>query len=82
LTEDYNGNPELEYEQFIRLGVDGFFSDFPGTADEVRDEVTGEFVRSPDNPDVLAGEAVSNLGVPEVLRGWQLALTRQHCIHC
>jgi len=62
LTEDYNGNPELEYEQFIRLGVDGFFSDFPGTGDEVRDEVTGEFVRSPDNPDVLAGEEVSNLG--------------------
>jgi len=61
LTADYLGNPELEYEQFIQLGVDGYFSDFPGTGDKVRDQITGEFVRSPDNPDVLAGKEVSNL---------------------
>jgi len=31
LASDYNGNPELEYEQFFSLGVDGLFTDFPGT---------------------------------------------------
>ncbi|MBD2607018.1 esterase-like activity of phytase family protein [Scytonema hofmannii FACHB-248] len=62
LAADYQGNPELEIRQFIQLGVDGFFGDFPGTGDIVRDQITGDFVRSPDNPDVLAGNAVSNLG--------------------
>jgi len=31
LAPDYHNNPETEYEQFFRLGVDGLFSDFPGT---------------------------------------------------
>ncbi|BAY48830.1 glycerophosphoryl diester phosphodiesterase [Scytonema sp. HK-05] len=62
LAADYNGNPELEFQQFIKLGVDGYFTDFPGTGDKVRDQITGEFVRSPDNPDVLAALAPSNLG--------------------
>jgi hypothetical protein len=62
LAADYKGNPELEFQQFIKLGVDGYFTDFPGTGDKVRDQITGEFVRSPDNPDVLAGLAPSNLG--------------------
>ncbi|KAB8333940.1 glycerophosphodiester phosphodiesterase [Scytonema tolypothrichoides VB-61278] len=62
LAADYNKNPELEFQQFIKLGVDGYFTDFPGTGDKVRDQITGEFVRSPDNPDVLAGLAYSNLG--------------------
>ncbi|MCC5639339.1 phytase [Nostoc sp. CHAB 5844] len=53
LAIDYNGNPEAEYQQFIQLGVDGYFTDFPGTGDLVRDRLTGEFVRSPQNPDVL-----------------------------
>ncbi|GAA6616889.1 glycerophosphodiester phosphodiesterase family protein [Scytonema sp. NUACC26] len=53
LASDYNGNPELEYRQFYQLGVDALFSDFPGTADLVRDQITAVFVRSPDNPDVL-----------------------------
>lgn len=35
LASDYNGNPELEYEQFFGLGVDGLFTDFPGTGFEV-----------------------------------------------
>jgi glycerophosphoryl diester phosphodiesterase len=51
LKED--GTPqtaEEEYEQYIQLGVDGFFTDFPRTGDLVRDRVTAEFVRSPDNP--------------------------------
>jgi glycerophosphoryl diester phosphodiesterase len=31
LPSSYNGNPVNEYKQFIELGVDGFFTDFPGT---------------------------------------------------
>lgn len=53
LASDYNGNPQLEYQQFIRLGVDGFFTDFPGTGDLVRNQITSDFVRSPQNPDLL-----------------------------
>ncbi|MBD2629268.1 esterase-like activity of phytase family protein [Anabaena variabilis FACHB-164] len=54
LASDYNGNPEEEFKQFINLGVDGYFTDFPGTGDLARDRITAEFVRSPQNPDVLA----------------------------
>ncbi len=32
LAADYDGNPEAEYLEFYRLGVDGVFSDFPDTA--------------------------------------------------
>ncbi|MBW4473523.1 MAG: esterase-like activity of phytase family protein [Stenomitos rutilans HA7619-LM2] len=53
LASDYNGNPELELRQFVNLGVDGFFDDFPGTGDLVRDQIGSPFVRSPQNPDVL-----------------------------
>ncbi|MEP0868690.1 glycerophosphodiester phosphodiesterase [Trichocoleus desertorum AS-A10] len=42
LAQDYNGNPEQEYEQFFALGVDGVFSDFPGTAVQVRNRVAGD----------------------------------------
>ncbi len=35
LASDYNGNPELEFEQFFSLGIDGLFTDFPGTGFEV-----------------------------------------------
>ncbi|MTJ47861.1 glycerophosphodiester phosphodiesterase [Dolichospermum sp. UHCC 0259] len=54
LASDYNNNPELEYRQFINLGVDGYFTDFPGTGDLVRDQITGNEVRSPQNPTVLS----------------------------
>jgi glycerophosphoryl diester phosphodiesterase len=54
LASNYNNNPELEYRQFIQLGVDGYFTDFPGTGDLVRDQITGDVVRSPDHPDVLS----------------------------
>ncbi len=53
LASDYNGNPQEEFKQYINLGVDGYFTDFPGTGDLVRDQLTGDFVRSPQNPDVL-----------------------------
>ncbi|WP_413198645.1 phytase [Nostoc piscinale] len=52
LAIDYNGDPQAEFRQFIQLGVDGYFTDFPGTGDFVRDQLTGQFVRSPQNPDV------------------------------
>lgn len=53
LASDYNGNPQLEYQQFIRLGVDGFFTDFPGTGDLVRSQIISDVVRSPQSPDLL-----------------------------
>ncbi|WP_416673966.1 alkaline phosphatase [Egbenema bharatensis] len=53
--------PEQEIEQVIRLGADGFFTDFPATGDLVRDQITADEVRSPDNPEVLAGNEVANL---------------------
>lgn len=73
LTADYLGNPELEYRQFIELGVDGYFTDFPGTGDRVRDQITGEFVRSPQNPDVLAGIEVANLGRSKGFEGMAIS---------
>jgi glycerophosphoryl diester phosphodiesterase len=53
LASNYQGNPNREYEQFLKLGVDGYFSDFPGTGDLVRDQLTSTVVRSPSHPDVL-----------------------------
>jgi glycerophosphoryl diester phosphodiesterase len=37
LAAEYKGNPALEYIQFINLGIDGYFTDFPDTGREVRD---------------------------------------------
>jgi glycerophosphoryl diester phosphodiesterase len=53
LAFNYNGDPAEEYKAFFNAGVDGVFSDFPGTADLVRDQITSPVVRSPQNPDVL-----------------------------
>ncbi|CAA9328098.1 Glycerophosphoryl diester phosphodiesterase [uncultured Leptolyngbya sp.] len=50
LASDYNGNPELEYEQFFSLGVDGLFTDFPGTGFEVANRL---YPFTP--PDPIAG---------------------------
>ena len=36
LSEAYQGNPDVEYEQFFRLGVDGLFSDFTDHAVRAR----------------------------------------------
>jgi len=43
--------PEQEVVDLVDLGVDGFFTDFPRTADPVRDRLVAEEVRSPQNPD-------------------------------
>jgi glycerophosphoryl diester phosphodiesterase len=53
LASNYGGNPAKEFEQFINLGVDAYFTDFPATGDLVRDQITSPIVRSPQNPDVL-----------------------------
>ena len=50
LSPDYKGNPELEYEQFFSLGLDGLFTDFPGTAFDVASRLY-PFT----NPDPLIG---------------------------
>ncbi|WP_373526673.1 esterase-like activity of phytase family protein [Nostoc sp.] len=65
LAADYQGNPELEFQQFYQLGVDALFTDFPLTGDKVRDFLSdpqNNLVRSPQNPDVLSGDAFANLG--------------------
>lgn len=64
LAADYQGNPELEFQQFFQLGVDALFTDFPETGDKVRDFLSdpqNNLVRSPQNPDVLSGDAFANL---------------------
>jgi len=50
LANSYGNNPQAEYAKFFSLGVDGLFSDFPGTADQVRDQ--WNVVQSPQNPSV------------------------------
>ena len=65
LAADYKGKLELEIQQFYQLGVDALFSDFPDIADDVRDRLRDDpqynVVRSPQNPDVLSGDAFANL---------------------
>ncbi|MBS9386349.1 MAG: esterase-like activity of phytase family protein [Dolichospermum sp. BR01] len=61
LASNYNNNPELEFRQFINLGVDGYFTDFPGTGDLVRDQITDTQVRSPQNPVVLSKPVFSTI---------------------
>jgi hypothetical protein len=73
LAADYKGDLEQELEQFIRLGVDAFFTDFPGIGDKVRDEVTAAEVRSPDNPAVLAGTEVANLARSKGFEGMAIS---------
>ncbi len=62
LTLEADGTPqtpESEIEQLIDVGVDGFFTDFPATGVAVVDSITGEFVQSPQNPDI--GDSIPNL---------------------
>nr|MDJ0572986.1 esterase-like activity of phytase family protein [Pleurocapsa sp. MO_192.B19] len=70
LTLDAEGNPqtpEEEVKQLIEVGVDGFFTDFPATGVSVVDSVTGEFVRSPQNPDL--GDGLPNLSRSQGFEG-------------
>lgn len=63
LAVDYNGDPELEYEQFFRLGVDGLFSDFPDTAVRVRNRLFPTAQSVPEPSTLLALGALPLLGV-------------------
>ncbi len=76
LAADYKGDPEQEYRQFIQLGVDGYFSDYPGTGDKVRDQAVQDFVQSPDHPSVLAGESLANLGRSKGFEGMAISPDR------
>ncbi|MFN6464897.1 MAG: esterase-like activity of phytase family protein [Nostoc sp. DedVER02] len=73
LAADYKGKLELEIQQFYQLGVDALFSDFPDIADKVRDRLRDDpqynVVRSPQNPDVLSGDAFANLGSSKGFEG-------------
>ncbi|BAZ45230.1 putative glycerophosphoryl diester phosphodiesterase [Chondrocystis sp. NIES-4102] len=67
--------PEKELEQLIEIGVDGFFTDFPATGVAVVDSVTGELVRSPENPDL--GEELPNLDTSRGFEGMAYSPDRQ-----
>ena len=60
VASDYNGNPRKEYEQFIKLGVDGFFTDFAATGYDVRRELIGDAI-VPTALGRTGDEIVSNL---------------------
>ena len=70
LASNYANNPQAEFTHFINLGVDGVFTDFPGTGDLVRDQLADSQVRSPQNPlarsvpkfDTLSGNAPIVIG--------------------
>lgn len=53
--------PEQEFVQLTQIGVDGFFTDFPGTGADVVAQLDADLVYSPDHPKVLAGDVDSNL---------------------
>lgn len=54
LAPDYNRHPELEYEQFFNLGVDGLFSDFSDTAVAVRNRLAGNPNQQVPEPSIVA----------------------------
>jgi glycerophosphoryl diester phosphodiesterase len=64
LAADYNGDPNLEYQQFFKLGVDGVFSDFPDTAVAARNE----FVASVPEPGTVTGLALFGLSALGIKR--------------
>ncbi|WP_253274167.1 esterase-like activity of phytase family protein [Myxosarcina sp. GI1] len=71
LTLEADGTPqtpEREFEQLIQIGADGFFTDFPGTGDKVRDAVVADLVKSPQNP-ALGEEQLANLNRSQGFEG-------------
>ncbi|WP_253274266.1 esterase-like activity of phytase family protein [Myxosarcina sp. GI1] len=71
LTLEADGTPqtpEREFEQLIQIGADGFFTDFPGTGDKVRDAVVADLVKSPQNP-TLGEEQLANLNRSQGFEG-------------
>lgn len=54
LLPKYLNNPEAEIVQFVNLGLDGFFTDFPATGATVVNKMT-QPVKSPQHPDFSLG---------------------------
>ena len=44
LAPGYGGNPEAEVQQFIGLGVDGYFTDFPATGSLARSKFAKQYL--------------------------------------
>jgi hypothetical protein len=79
LTLDADGNPQTpegEFEQLIQIGADGFFTDFPGTGDQVRDAVVADLVTSPQNPN-LGEDELPNLMRSQGFEGMAFSSDRQ-----
>ncbi|MGV2828898.1 esterase-like activity of phytase family protein [Myxosarcina sp. GI1(2024)] len=71
LTLEADGTPQTpegEIEQLIQIGADGFFTDFPGTGDKVRDAIVAEYVKSPQNP-YLEEDELANLNRSQGFEG-------------
>ena len=78
LTLDAEGNPQTpegEIAQLVDVGVDGFFTDFPATGVAVIDSITGEFVQSPQNPDLADG--IPNLSRSQGFEGMAFSPDRK-----
>jgi len=59
-----------EVSSFLKLGVDGFFTDYPGSGDRVRDQLLETDVRSPQNPGVRTTASFQTLqGKPPIVIG-------------
>ena len=66
--------PEEEFQQMIELGIDGFFTDFPGTGAAIVNSLTGDFVRSPQNPNL--GDGIPNLSRSRGFEGMAFSVDR------
>ncbi|MGB7414417.1 MAG: esterase-like activity of phytase family protein, partial [Thermosynechococcaceae cyanobacterium] len=80
LTLNADGTPQTaedEIKQLIEIGVDGFFTDFSNTGDQVRDLLVADQVRSPQNPEVQSGDAVANLAGSRGFEGMAISPDRQ-----
>ena len=78
LTLEADGTPqtpEEEFQELIEIGVDGFFTDFPGTGAAVVDSLAGEFVQSPQNPNL--GDGIPNLSGSRGFEGMAFSSDRQ-----
>lgn len=64
LLPQYQNNPEAEMRQFLQLGLDGFFTDFPAMGAKVAAQYTTPTVRSPQNPAFAQGESSSAANLP------------------
>jgi glycerophosphoryl diester phosphodiesterase len=42
LAEEYAGDPNAEFKKWFAMGIDGLFTDFPGTAVELRRKLQGD----------------------------------------